>query len=44
LEKYEELFGSRPKTTSVRKVLRKVVLMTPKIIHLNSFMYEPIYV
>jgi hypothetical protein len=42
LEKYEELFGSRPETTSVRKVLRKVVLMTPENIHLNSFMYEPI--
>lgn len=42
LEKYEELYGSQPEAAHSRKVLRKVVLMTPENIHLNSFMYEPI--
>jgi hypothetical protein len=35
LDKFESIFGRND-------VLRKVVLMTPANIHLNSFMYEPI--
>jgi hypothetical protein len=42
LDKYEELFGSKRETSLARKILRRVVLMTPENIHLNSFMYEPI--
>ncbi len=42
LEKYEELVASKPEKTQNCKVLRRVVLMTPENIHLNSFMYEPI--
>ncbi|WP_167395068.1 phage infection protein [Variovorax boronicumulans] len=39
LSRYRELFGGD--AASIR-VLRKVMLMTPENIHLNSFMYEPI--
>jgi hypothetical protein len=42
LEKYEELVIGRPESIHNCKVLRKVVLMTPESIHLNSFTYEPI--
>lgn len=37
--KYFELF---PTEMNTKNVIRKVVLMTPENIHLNSFMYEPI--
>ncbi len=36
--KYKELFGD----DGPSKTLRRVLLMTPESIHLNSFMYEPI--
>jgi hypothetical protein len=36
--KYKELFGN----DGPSKTLRRVLLMTPESIHLNSFMYEPI--
>ncbi len=39
IEKYQELFGDNREEL---KVLRRVNLMTPENIHLNSFMYEPI--
>jgi hypothetical protein len=39
LKKYETLFSDR---IADLRVLRKVMLMTPENIHLNSFMYEPI--
>jgi hypothetical protein len=42
LEKYEELVHGKPEKLQNCKVLRRVVLMTPENIHLNSFMYEPI--
>jgi len=37
--KFKEKFGAEEATI---RVLRKVILMTPESIHLNSFMYEPI--
>jgi hypothetical protein len=36
--KYSELFGD----DTASRTLRRVLLMTPESIHLNSFMYEPI--
>jgi hypothetical protein len=36
--KYKELFGE----DGPSRTLRRVPLMTPESIHLNSFMYEPI--
>lgn len=39
LKKFQELF---PAELASLGVLRRVVLMTPENIHLNSFMYEPI--
>jgi hypothetical protein len=36
---FQRLFGAEVETL---KILRKVELMTPENIHLNSFMYEPI--
>lgn len=38
-KKFKEKF---PEDTTMISLLDKVVLMTPEIIHLNSFMYEPI--
>jgi len=37
-QKYKEKFGD----DGPSKTLRRVLLMTPESIHLNSFMYEPI--
>lgn len=42
LEKYEEMAGGKPDKIQNCIALRRVVLMTPENIHLNSFMYEPI--
>lgn len=39
IEKYQELYSANKEDL---KVLRRVNLMTPENIHLNSFMYEPI--
>ena len=39
LRKYRQLF---PEDQAAIGVLRRVALMTPENIHLNSFMYEPI--
>jgi len=39
LEKYSELFSEDDEQI---KIIRRVILMTPENIHLNSFMYEPI--
>ena len=39
LKKYEKMF---PANEDEIKILKKVTLMTPENIHLNSFMYEPL--
>ena len=39
MEKYQEKF---PDNREALNILRRVNLMTPENIHLNSFMYEPI--
>ena len=38
----EDFIKAFPSETETIRTLRKVVLMTPEGIHLNSFMYEPI--
>ena len=40
--KFKKAYENNTGYDNVMKSLRKVVLMTPESIHLNSFMYEPI--
>ena len=42
LERYEVSANGSPQKIENAKILRRVVLMTPENIYLNSFMYEPI--
>lgn len=42
IKRYESEFSSTPGETEKIEILRRVNLMTPENIHLNSFMYEPI--
>jgi hypothetical protein len=41
-KKFMEQFGNTPEYKDARKIIRRVNLITPENVHVNSFMYEPI--